>query len=179
MSDRGGDRMQAARRGASESLCAQPSDTPRAFHFFVGQSSSGVGADVYQEIVAAAWTSRRRVTSFAAASFAGDVLGRMRAAAVGGLRGADELEPVRRHPLLWEIKWKTGSARDHRLYHSEPGGSPDMVALRFHRKDVSSGDAATIEAAQEVEMDEAGWRHGDGVKNQWGHSTSCAHCLVS
>lgn len=113
----------------------------------------------------------------AVAGLIGDVYARMRAAASGELVGFDVLEPVRVHPELWEIKWKPRKLGEFRMYHAEPGGDPELVGLRFHRKDVRSGDRVVIRAAQEAEMALAATRYSDGVSDRWGHERSCRECV--
>lgn len=111
----------------------------------------------------------------------GEIFGQVRRAAAGklrlGLDDADELEPVRRNPDLWEIKWKRGKQGEFRLYHAERGDSPDMVGLRFHAKDTTSNDAGEIARRQNLEMDEAGRRFSDGVTDRWGHTAPCRDCV--
>ena len=116
----------------------------------------------------------------------------MKEASLGVLRsGAEDkdapLEPVRRNPDLWEIRWApkpAGRRRlgEFRMYHAEPGGNPDIVALRFHRKETfpalnrNEQDQA-IEDTQDAEIDEAGKRHRVGEPNRWGHTTRCVTCV--
>ncbi len=110
------------------------------------------------------------------AALKGEVNARMKAAASGRLRGADELEPVRTQPELWEIKWKEKKNVQLRLYHAEPGRSPDLVALHFHCKDVSDQDR--IKERQEAAMQVAADRHYEGAPRVWGHrKRDCRHCL--
>lgn len=160
-------------RSLADSLCAQPATEPRDFHWFVSEERD---LNVYQEVIAVAWDRGRSAVD--AAGIVGDVLGKMRAGAKGELRDGSELEPVRRYPPLWEIKWKLGKRGELRLYHAEPGAAPDLVALRFHEKDTSSHDPDRIEALQDAEMDEAERRHDDGVNRRWGHRHPCANCLT-
>lgn len=162
------------------SLCATPADPAHCLHFYSAPGVAGAApCDVNREIVDAAW-AQDKATAYTAASFIGDVMARLRAAARGELRDADNLEPVRLDPVLWEIKWRESSTRGHRMYHAEPGATgagPAIVALRFHRKDTSSGDQATIDAMQEAEMEVASRRYVDGMKMKWGHRKPCTKCL--
>ena len=81
-------------------------------------------------------------------------------ASAGELSSEDEIVPVRRHPLLWELRWEFGG-RPFRLYHGEPKVYPRLLlALRYHwkRTDESQDE---IEARQEEHMDVAAGRHDD------------------
>ena len=163
------------RREASASLCVQPCEHPRGFHLLVDpQRAIRVRNEIAEAVDATESTMHRRVV------LEGEILGQLRRAAEGklrlGLEDGDVLEPVRRNPDLWEIKWKKGKRGELRLYHAEPGADPSFVGLRFHRKS-TAGNAAAIAAAQNDEMDEAGRRYADGVKVRWGHATDCADCL--
>jgi hypothetical protein len=164
------------KRTIADSLCSQPADPPRTLHRYVAPDK---GDDVSHEVYLAAW-AQKKATVYTAASFIGDVNARLRVAARGQLRDADNLEPVRLDPLLWEIKWRSGRTRHHRMYHAEPGSTgdePAIVALRFHLKDVSSANQDTIDALQDAEMEIASERYADGVKKKWGHKRDCAGCL--
>jgi hypothetical protein len=165
-------------RMPDDSLCHQPSDTPRSFHYY---SSHDGTIHVHREMVDAAWIPGRAMGL--AAGMVGDFEARIKFAARGELRsGADGEElvaPVRRDPHVWEIRWKVGRQGEYRLYHAEPTANPQLVALRFHEKDTSSGDADTIDALQEVEMDEAARRYKEGVNRKWGHRKSCADCIAA
>ena len=158
-------------RTRSESLCTQCVDLPRTFH---RMSSNGV--TLQREIVDA--LHETGVPLARAASLVGDVLGRMRAAARGELPDdSDEVDPVRAQPALWEIRWHFGGVGEFRMYHAEPGGVPDMVALRFHRKDTSSDDSKSITRLQNIEIDTAASRYEAGVNFRWGHRKRCAECV--
>ena len=161
-------------RRVEDSLCARPSAQPRAVHF----CADGEGVDVRREVVDAAWAVAG-ATPYTAAAFVGDVHGRLRAAARGRLRDAENLAPVRLDPVLWEISWRRGRARHHRMYHAEPGAagqSPDLVALRFHAKDIE-GDAGRVRAVQDAEIAVARERYAAGTAGRWGHGDACRHCL--
>lgn len=164
-------------RARSESLCTQPSDAMRSFHKF----SVGVD-DVQREIVDAVHDAgdKVRLSDSAKAMRVGDIIGRMRNAARGRIAlGDKDLVPVRTHPELWELRWSLRKLGKFRMYHAEPGGEPDLVALRFHRKDDSSNDVAEIHRLQQEEIDEATKRYGDGVKIRWGHVvTVCRACVA-
>ena len=103
----------------------------------------------------------------------------MQAGAEGTLAGSELLEPVSTQPELWELKWKYRGNVEYRMYHAEPaGGSPDLVALRFHLKDVSAPEE--IVERQEMEMRTAADRHDHGEPVRWGHPRSgCTNCLPS
>ena len=85
----------------------------------------------------------------------------LKARASGGeLASEDEILPVRRHPLLWELRWHFGG-RPFRLYHSEPRAFPRLLlALKYHWK-WTDGSQEEIDRRQESEMDEAAGRHED------------------
>lgn len=157
-----------------DSLCYQPVDAPRSFHYFTDGT-----VRVYKEMVDAAYGHDR--TSLAAAGLMGDFLGQLRRAAHGELRSGgnnrEPVGPVRLNPDIWEIRWKLGRLGEFRLYHAEPDDEPQLVALRFHEKDSSSEDADTIDDLQEDEMRLAGTRYDDGVNNRWGHVKGCRDCL--
>lgn len=166
------------RRTAADSLCTRPCDPPRAFHFFVdGRRARSVRAEIEQAV------SQTKGSMIDRAALHGEIFGQVRRAAAGklrlGLDDGDLLEPVRRNPDLWEIKWKRGKRGEFRLYHAEPGNAPDLVGLRFHAKDTSSNDADQIERLQNAEMDEAGRRFVDGLKDRWGHAPGCHDCAAS
>lgn len=97
---------------------------------------------------------------------------------VGNLSDGKVLEPVRLDPQLWEMKWKF-KKRLFRLYHAEPTGQPQFVALRFHQKDTSSGDDATIQRLQDLEIELASERYDNGQSASWGHRKGCSHCQNS
>lgn len=158
-------------RTLSDSLCTQHSDIARSFHRF----SIG-GERVQQEIVDAAYAAGGTPTAIA--DRIGAFLGRMRAAAHGDLpQTKDDLEPVRDDPRLWEIKWKLKKRGEYRLYHAEPGAAPELVALRFHRKD-TSGPQDDIDARQDAEIAVASRRYAEGATSRWGHAASgCTECL--
>ena len=104
----------------------------------------------------------------------------LKAAARGQLRGKPKLKPAWTPPSpeLWELAWsyKGRAAAEYRMYHSEPEGEPQLVGLRFHRKDLS--DETLIGQRQEHEMRTAGKRHVDGERVRWGHRVkSCDACL--
>ena len=123
--------MTEAKRSTSDSLCAQPCSRPRAFHWYFDTATS---VHVRQELVALAWSLGLSVHD--AAGLVGDVEAKMKRAARGLLRSAEDLVPVRLHPTLWELRWSL-SVGEFRLYHAEPGTRPEMVALRFHQKDTT------------------------------------------
>ena len=160
------------RRSVTDSLCAQPCATPRSFHWF---SSSDGTEHVYQEVVDAAWDDGR--TAHAAAGIIGDVLAKARRAASGKLRSASDLVPVRLHPVLWELRWTLGRVGEFRMYHAEPGVDPELVALRFHRKDTSGSTQGEVDSAQESEMDVAQARYQRRAVERWGHTGDCTDCL--
>lgn len=162
-------------RRPSDSLCYQPVDSPRSFHYLTTDAVS-----VYREMVDAAWDHGRTPT--VAAGLMGDFLAQLRAAAHGELRSGgnnrEPVGPVRLNPAVWEIRWKLGKQGEFRLYHAEPNDDPQLVALRFHEKDSSSNDADIIDDLQEQEMGLAATRYGDGVNNRWGHVKGCQDCLT-
>lgn len=165
------------RRGR-DSLCTQPVVVPRSFHRL-----NVDGDDVQGEVVAALYAARDeaspRMSDDALAQRIGEVLGRMRSAAKGNVPDNPRIvEPVRRNPDLWELKWDFAKLGKFRMYHAEPGSNPDMVALRFHLKDTSSKDDDVVERLQNAEMDTAGERFTSGVKSRWGHvQRGCTHCV--
>lgn len=169
MVDGAGDSQQA-RRKWHDSLCAKPVEVPRSFHFY-----SDADSHVRHEIVNTFTATGKPQT--AVAGLVGDVYGRMRAAQRGEICDADLLEPIRDVPTLWELKWKLGRLGEYRLYHAEPAADPELVALRFHAKDVSGVTQAIIDEAQDVEIGVAAQRYDDGVKNSWGHRKGCTDCL--
>jgi hypothetical protein len=149
----------------------------RSFHRYAVGS-----ADVQREIVDAVHDAgeQLRLSDSAKAIRVGEILGRMRNAARGRIAlGDKDLVPVRTHPELWELRWSLGKLGKFRMYHAEPGSDPDLVALRFHRKNDSSNDAVEIHRLQQEEIDEAAKRYGDGVKIRWGHVvTVCRACVA-
>lgn len=149
----------------------------RSFHkFVVGEE------DVHREIVDAVHDAgdEVRLSDSAKAMRVGDILGRMRIAARGRIAlGDKDFIPVRTHPEMWELRWSLRRLGKFRMYHAEPGGDPDLVALRFHRKDDSSGDGAEIDRLQQAEMDRAADRYGDWVKIRWGHVATVCHACVA
>jgi hypothetical protein len=160
-------------RDPYDSLCLQPVDSARSFHYY---SPTGGTPTVRQEVVDALYDRARSVVD--GAGMVGDVLGRMRAAARGGLANdPDEFEPVRRQPELWEIKWKFRKVGEFRMYHAEPMSDPELVALRFHEKETEGLTPDEIEALQDAEMDLAGDRYEAGENRRWGHSSACGDCL--
>ncbi|MFE5293008.1 hypothetical protein ACFQ8T_12575 [Isoptericola sp. NPDC056618] len=161
-------------RSASDSLCTQPTEHAREFHF---HSSPFESTSVRNEIVDALYDAAR--TPMQAAGLVGDVFGRMRAAGLGHLADdPDEFCPVRSQPELWEMKWKFKRMGEYRLYHAEPGRSPDLVALRFHRKDTDRFASSTeINQRQNVEMELAAARYEAGEDHRWGHTRGCGDCL--
>jgi len=114
----------------------------------------------------------------------GLIFGQLMTAAIGelrlGLEDGEVLEPIRRNPELWEIKWKYGKGKtkaEYRLYHAEPGRTPPLVGLRFHQKE-TTGSSADIEDAQNAEIDKAGKRFRDGAPRAWGHTRNCTNCVT-
>lgn len=158
-------------RDKTDSLAAQWTPVPRSFHRDHRPES---GVNLAREITEALQLPGLTVTE--EARRAGKVIGMMRAAARGELRDSPDLDPVRRHPDLWELRWKFPRQKAYRMYFSEPGGEPDLVAHRFHLKDVS-GTPDEIEAKQNDEMDCAQRRAEDGRAARWGHSTGCTQCI--
>ena len=72
---------------------------------------------------------------------------------------ADEADPVRSQPLLWEIRWQFGQ-RQLRMYHAEPRKRPELLlALKYHWKTTSLATQDLIDAAQDAEMADAASRY--------------------
>lgn len=156
------------------SLCVSPSTDDRSFHL---RPDPSTGNKFHAEIIDALSAPGRGQQ--AVAGLMGDVLGRMKAARKGELADGAEVVPVQTQPVLWEVRWQFGKDGEYRLYHAEPGGKPDFVALRFHRKDTSSEDPKTIEDLQNAEMAIAASRYVDGAGARWGHGRRCSNCLNS
>lgn len=158
----------------TRSLCQIATTDFRTFHY------ANLGADrtVHNEILDVVAPLVK--TAEAEIGILGDVYGRLRNAARGRLpQHKDEvIEPVRRHPELWEIKWKLTPRRLLRMYHVEPVGPPEVVALRFHLKATGSLTAEQIKDLQEEEMDLAHTRASDGAASRWGHKPKCSDCLL-
>lgn len=156
---------------ARSSLCVVPRQPAYDYHYL------SIEADVWQEILTE--IDRVASTPIVAASMTGEVLNRLRRAARGELTiDPQEFVPVRRDPDLWEIKWKFRGMQEFRLYHAEPASTPDLVALRFHLKEIDGLTPDEIEERQEAEMDLASSRYGAHATRRWGHRRrSCDNCL--
>ncbi len=93
-----------------------------------------------------------------------DVLDRAR---MGKLTEGELLRPVRLDPVVWELRLGYSGGL-YRLYFAEPESDTEiLVALRFHEKSLDGTDDE-IDAAQELEMDEAIDRLAKGEHNRWG-----------
>lgn len=169
---KGAGRGRSAARTQSDSVCAKPTETPRSFHFY-----SDAECHVRREVVDALHDTGKRLTPMAVADLIGAVWGLMRAAQRGEICDAADLVPVRSAPTLWELRWDFRRAGEYRMYHAEPLTGPDLVALRFHRKDTTPGTQDAIDAQQDREMAKAGKRYGDGKDRLWGHRRRCRDCL--
>src|SRR5665647_2330987 len=132
---------------------------------------------VRREVVDALHDTGKRLTPMAVADLIGAVWGLMRAAQRGEICDAADLVPVRSAPTLWELRWDFRKAGEYWMYHAEPLTGPDLVALRFHRKDTTPGTQDAIDAQQDREMAKAGKRYGDGKDRLWGHRRRCRDCL--
>lgn len=154
------------------SLCLQPNGF-REFHFCALDETRTVRDEIVATIAPIARTAMDE------AHLIGEVLGRMRTAARGETPSTrDEFEPVRRYPgVLFELKWRFRRRGEYRMYHSEPGSNPDLVALHFHQKVIESLTDQEIEDAQETAMDLAEDRRKDKKTRRWGHVSACRHCL--
>lgn len=108
-----------------------------------------------------------------------EVRAHLRSAANGRLPVGEpeQFEPVRRDPELWEHKWKRTKLGEFRLYHAEPDAGPDVVLLRFHRKEIEERDGFTVEDLQDAQMDIATARYAADAERAWGHSRRrCTSC---
>lgn len=159
-------------RSNASSRALQPAASERSFHL-LAHGKWNVDREVndaVDELIPNVSTAIDQV---------GVIRATLRAAARGelptGLDDHDLLEPVRRQPELWELKWKVRRKKKQhgelRMYHAEPrDGNPDLVGLKFHIKDLRGGSQA-IESAQNAEMDTAADRYTDTAarRSRWGH----------
>lgn len=162
----------------TRSLCQIPTTEFRCFHYAKLGSQETVEDEMLAVVAPLAKTPLDEI------GILGDIRGRLRNAARGQLPENQDgvIEPVRRHPELWEIKWtlklKPKRRELLRLYHFEPEGKPELVALRFHRKVTDGIIDEQIEALQEAEMDVAHERALEGKDDLWGHKRRCTGCLL-
>jgi len=159
------------------SLCTQSHKTPIVVHW----ARLHDGTRVMEEMVDCVYALFPRANQrMRAVSIIGDVRARMRSAAEGRLPVGelDQFEPVRRHPDMWEHKWKLGKGRELRLYHAELGGQPHVVLLLFHRKEVAPRNGKTVSELQNQVLDRAADRVSVTGSSPWGHTTTaCADCV--
>lgn len=157
-----------------KSLCQIPTTDFRCFHYAKLGSKESVEDEILAVVRPLAKTPLDEI------SIVGNIRGRLRNAARGQLpeNQEDVIEPVRLHPELWEIKWKLKPKSLLRMYHVEPDGKPELVALRFHLKVTDNLTDKQIEDLQDKEMDVAHDRASDGEPNRWGHKRGCTGCLL-
>lgn len=92
----------------------------------------------------------------------------------GALRDGDDEEPaqwfpVRRQPLLWELRLYWDAGTPVRAYFHEPDQEFDQtVVALMHAKEIIQGDEAETNRRQNEQMDEAARRISFGTVNRWG-----------
>lgn len=158
----------------TKSLCQIPTTEFRCFHYARLESQESVETEILAVVRPLAKTALDEIWMM------GEIRGRLRNAARGRLpeNRKDVIEPVRLHPALWEIKWKLKPKRLLRMYHVEPGGQPELVALRFHQKLTKDLTDQQVQELQEEEMDVAHARVLGGQSSSWGHKRKCTGCLL-
>lgn len=147
-----------------------------AVHWATLVDGTRVMAEMVDCIYALFPDSRQRLKR---AATIGEVRARMRTAASGRLPIGDpqQFEPVRRHPDMWEHKWKLGKGRELRLYHAELSGQPSVLLLLFHRKEVVARDGKSISELQNEQVDRAADRVTVTGRFPWGHTVpTCTDC---
>jgi len=173
-----------SRRASAERPDAASGLTQKWHHFVDRDGQASVRTEINDIVMNVPTPNGREPGIFEWTRRQGELKSLIERAERGDLQEGDDAHPhsdwspVRRNPLLRELRWRMQARTEARFYFSEPPETPGkIIGLRLHIKDTTGSDQ-DVSFKQNLEMDVAGDRLEQGRGWAWGVPTCTLPCCT-